>query len=76
MLKHQGEVSKYLRKGHDTNHCIRKGGPTHALTCITSPPSLVSVAQRGEWSMGAVKKNWRKASHFFMKAVFRHRMIG
>ena len=54
LLKHQGEVSKYLRNGHDTNHGIRKGGPTHALTCITAPPSLVSVAQRGEWSMGAV----------------------
>ena len=54
LLKHEDEVTKYLRRGHDTNHGIRKGESTHALTCITSPPSLVSVAQREEWSMGAV----------------------
>ena len=53
-LKHKAVVTKYLRKGHGTNHGIRKGGPTHALTYITSPQSLLSVAQRGDWSMGDV----------------------
>lgn len=36
---------------------LRKGAATHATVCMsgtTAPPSIPSVARRGEWSFGSV----------------------
>ena len=35
-------------------HGIRKGAGTYSVSCSTVPPPLVSIAHRGDWSMGKV----------------------
>ena len=47
-------VSSFIRCDRANSHGIRKGGSVHASSGTTCPPSLVSVALRGEWSMGKV----------------------
>ena len=47
-------VTSYIRISHANAHGWRKGGATHATSGTTCPPSIPSVARRGEWSMGKV----------------------
>ena len=47
-------VETHLRLDHANAHGIRKGSGTHSTSCTTSPPSLVAVALRGDWSMGKI----------------------
>ena len=48
------EIGEYIRTSRCNAHGVRKGGATHAVSCTTVPPPLVSIALRGEWSMGKV----------------------
>ena len=52
--KYSEVVANYIRCERANSHGIRKGGSRHATSGTTCPPSLVSVALRGEWSMGKV----------------------
>lgn len=47
-------VDGYVRSTHTNTHGIRKGSATYSTSGTTVPPSLISVALRGEWSMGKV----------------------
>ena len=47
-------VNSYIRVHHANVHGIRKGSGTYASSCSTVPPPLVSIALRGEWSLGKV----------------------
>lgn len=47
-------VDEYVRVHHCNVHGIRKGSGTFASSCSTVPPPLVSIALRGEWSLGKV----------------------
>ena len=47
-------VSKFIWRNHANGHRIRKGSASFATSGITCPPSVASVAARGEWYMGAV----------------------
>ena len=47
-------VGEYIRKNHINAHGIRKGSASFATSGTTCPPSVASVANRGDWSMGAV----------------------
>ena len=47
-------VEEYVRLYHCNVHGIRKGSGTFASSCSTAPPPLVSIALRGEWSLGKV----------------------
>lgn len=52
--KYSDIVASHIRCDRANVHGIRKGGSRHATSETTCPPSLVSVALRGEWSMGKV----------------------
>ena len=47
-------VDGYVCSTHTNTHGIRKGSATYSTSGTTVPPSLISVALRGEWSMGKV----------------------
>ena len=47
-------VRQHCRLGHFNAHGLRKGPASFATSGTTLPPSLPSVAHRGEWSMGSV----------------------
>ena len=57
-------VSCFIRCDRANSHGIRKGGSRHASSGTTCPPSLVSVALRGEWSMGKVFDIYFKFGEF------------
>ena len=52
--KYEEIVREHVRIDHCNAHGIRKGSGTHSTSCTTCPPSLVSVACRGDWSMGKI----------------------
>ena len=47
-------VSNFIRRDHANAHGVRKGSASFASSGTTCPPSVVSIANRGDWSMGAV----------------------
>jgi len=47
-------VSGYINASRGNSHGIRKGSSTYAISGITLTPSLISIALRGEWSLGKV----------------------
>ena len=47
-------IGEYIRTNGCNAHCVRKGGATHAVSCTTISPPLVSIALRGERSMKKV----------------------
>ena len=48
------QVGKFIRRDHANAHGIRKGSALFATSGTTCPPSVASIANRGDWSMGAV----------------------
>ena len=62
--KYTDIVASYIRFDRANTHGIRKGGSRHACAGTTCPPSLVSVALRGEWSMGKVFDIYFKFGEF------------
>ena len=55
LLKENVDVVRaFMRPEHVNVHGLRKGSGTYATSGTTLPPSVVSVANRGEWSMGKV----------------------
>ena len=51
---HQAEVMAHVRPDCFNPYGLRKGSATHAVSGTTLPPSLPSIARRGEWSQGSV----------------------
>ena len=47
-------VSNFIRRDHANAHGVRKGSASFACSGTTCPPSVASIANRGDWSMGAV----------------------
>jgi hypothetical protein len=47
-------VGNFIRKDHANAHGVRKGSASFACSGTTCPPSVASIANRGDWSMGAV----------------------
>ncbi len=47
-------VREYIRVEHANSHGTRKGSATMAISGTTVPPSVSSIAARGEWTMGKV----------------------
>ena len=62
--KYADIVESYIRFDRENTHGIRKGGSRHACVGTTCPPSLVSLALRGEWSMGKVFDIYFKFGEF------------
>ena len=52
--KHPDEMMAQVRPAHFNPYGLRKGSATHAVSGTTLPPSLPSMARRGEWSQGSV----------------------
>ena len=52
--RHFEHAKHHLRVSHFNAHGLRKGAGMHASSATTSPPSFVSVAARGEWSIGKI----------------------
>ena len=52
--KHKEEVTNLMKMENFNAYGWRKGGATYALSGTTAPPSIPSVARRGEWSIGSV----------------------
>jgi hypothetical protein len=52
--EHETEVRNHIRWEHSNVHGVRKGSATFATSGTTLPPSISSIANRGEWSLGAV----------------------
>jgi hypothetical protein len=52
--KYSDVVDEYVQVHHCNVHGICKGSGTFASSCSTVPPPLVSIALRGEWSLGKV----------------------
>ena len=57
-------MESYIRFDRANTHEIRKGGISHACAGTACPPSIVSVALRGEWSMGKVFDIYFKFGEF------------
>ena len=49
-----GAVGNFIRRDHANAHGVRKGSASFASSGTTCPPSVSSIANRGDWSMGAV----------------------
>jgi hypothetical protein len=47
-------VKQHCRLDHFNAYGLRKGPASHATAGTTMPPSMPSIAHRGDWSMGAV----------------------
>ena len=47
-------VAHHVRVTRFNAHGVRKGAGTYSVSCSTVPPPLVSIAHRGDWSMGKV----------------------
>lgn len=54
VMRHQDVAKCHLRLSHFNAHGLRKGSGSHASSATTVPPSFVSVAARGEWSIGKI----------------------
>jgi hypothetical protein len=55
LFKEMGDtILQWVRPGHAKDHGIRKGAGMECTSGTTCPPPMVSVARRGEWSMGKV----------------------
>ena len=52
--RHFEAAKHHLRVSHFNAHGLRKGAGMHASSATTLPPSFVSVAARGEWSIGKI----------------------
>jgi hypothetical protein len=52
VMRHEDIAKNFLRLSHFNAHGLRKGSGSHASSATTLPPSFVSVAARGEWSIG------------------------
>lgn len=51
---HINEVSNHMMESRFHAHGIRKGSGSFAASGTTAPPSLTSIARRGEWSIGII----------------------
>ena len=51
---HEKEVRNHMRYERANVHGIRKGSATKAVSGTTCPPSISSIANRGEWPLGVV----------------------
>jgi hypothetical protein len=54
VLRHEDIAKNFLRLSHFNGHGLRKGSGSHASSATTLPPSFVSVAARGVWSIGKI----------------------
>ena len=52
--QHEEEVRLHIRWEHANVHGIRKGSGTDAASGTTCPPSIASIANRGDWSIGSI----------------------
>ena len=53
-MRHFEVARNHIRVGRAGAHGLRKGAGSAASSATTDPPSFVSVAARGEWSIGKV----------------------
>jgi hypothetical protein len=61
--EHMEEISNNMSYSKFNPYSFRKGAATHAVSGTTAPPSMPSVARRGEWSTGSVLDvHWHFAS--------------
>ena len=51
---HKEEVENHMEEKRLNAYSFRKGSSTYAVAGTTVPPSLNSIARRGEWSIGKV----------------------
>jgi len=54
VMRHEDTAKNILRLSHFNAHGLRKGSGSHASSATTLPPSFVSVAAHGEWSIGKI----------------------
>ncbi len=54
VMRHKDIAKNFLRLSHFNAHGLRKGSGSHASSATTLPPSFVSVAAHGEWSIGKI----------------------
>lgn len=47
-------IAQYMKVDKLNPYGLRKGAATHAVSGTTAPPSIPSIARRGEWSIGSV----------------------
>ena len=72
LKNHMDTVTNYIRRNHANAHGIRKGAATFATSGTTVTPSVTSVANRGDWSMGHVLDvywTFSDAQDFFLGRV-------
>ena len=48
------QVKQYIRENHFKAHGLHKGSASYASSGTTCAPSIPSICNRGEWSMGKV----------------------
>jgi hypothetical protein len=53
-MRHKAIAKYYLCPSHFNKHGLWKGSDSHASSATTLPPSFVSVAACGEWSIGKI----------------------
>lgn len=51
---HEETIMQHMRVDKVNPYGLRKGAATHAVSGTTAPPSIPSIARRGEWSIGSV----------------------
>ena len=54
MTDNMNAARNFIRKGHANAHGVRKGSASYACNGTMCPSSVASIANRGDWSMGAV----------------------
>ena len=52
--RHDDKARKHSRMSRMNDHGLRKGAGVYGSSATTLPPSFVSVAARGEWSIGKI----------------------
>jgi hypothetical protein len=52
--RHLPEVQQHMEGDRFNPYGFRKGSATYVVACTTNPPSLPSIARRGEWTIGSV----------------------
>lgn len=62
--KYEDEVMCHIRPERSGYHGVKKGSSTYATTGAISPPSLISIYLRGEWSIGKVFDIYFKFGEF------------
>lgn len=60
VFRHADIAAQFIRLPRFNAHGIRKGSGTHSSSATTAPPSFVSVATRGDWSMGKILDTYFK----------------